>query len=98
MQPATVPGDRIVEAIRTLLERNLGQTSARAVDYYADSRVASRDPAEYTKTLLAIFGAGTGHVLAALVAGLGEEFGVEVHEGTTLDELIRALRPRAEAK
>ena len=80
------------------MEQNFGATSARAIDYYADTNLASTSPAEYRRALRQVFGAGTGHLLSVVVSGLGRDFGIEVQEGTSLEELIETLRPRAGAK
>ena len=94
---AAVPEGKIAEAILSLLERNFGGSPARAIDFYADTDVALADPEEYARLLLGIFGAGAGHVLGAIVSGLGQEFGVHVDEGTTLAEVLGSLKPQARA-
>ncbi len=94
MQTAALSDETVVESIRALLEKKFGRTSAKAIDFYADAHLATANPEEYAKTLLSIFGAGAEHLLAAIIAGLGDEFGMDVHEGTTLDELMDALMPK----
>jgi len=85
---------RIVDAIRVILATGVGPAGGRAIEFYADPRIAAANPAEYARTLQNIFGRGAGYLLMAIVSGLGKEFGVQVDEGTTLDQCIGALRPR----
>lgn len=93
-QSATVSEGKLVEAIQALLERKFGRSEAKAIDFYADTDIALANPSEYATLLLNIFGIGAEHLLAAIVDGLGEAFGVKVDERTTLDELINRLKPK----
>lgn len=90
-QSAKVSDRGIPEAIQALLERDFGKSAASAIKFYADPKTAIANPEEYAKTLLGIFGAGAEHLLVSIIYGLGKEFGVEVHDGTTLDELMVTL-------
>ena len=92
MQQGISKDERIVETIRTLLAKNFGVTESRAIDFYADAHIALANPEEYARILLNIFGRGTSHLLEAIIAGLGDEFGVTVTETTTLGDCIAALR------
>jgi hypothetical protein len=87
-----VSDGRVAEAIRETLERDFGRTPASAIDFHARSELALTAPEEYTSILLSIFGSGTGYLLTAIISGLGERFGVDVTEGTTLDELVESLK------
>jgi len=94
MQAEASRDEQIVGTIRALLAQNYGATAEKAIDFYADAHIALSNPAEYARMLRNIFGAGTGHLLTAIIGGLGKKFGVGVSEGTTLDELIASLRPK----
>ena len=94
MQTARTPEEKIVDTIRAVLRGNFGATSASAIDFYADAHIALSSPSEYTRMLQNIFGSGTEHLLSALIAGLGNEFGAKFSDSTTLDDLILTIRQR----
>ena len=86
---------RILDAIRALLADDFGSTEGRVIEFYADPRLALTNPIEYARMLQNIFGRGAGFLLRVIIRGLGREFGVQVDEGTTLDECMNALKPTA---
>lgn len=73
---------------------NLGESAGKAIDFYVDAHIAVANTEEYTKMLRNIFGTGTEHLLAPIIAGLGKRFGVKVMESTSLREVVDSLRPK----
>jgi len=88
-----ITGDeRIVDSIRLRLAKEFGVTASRAIDFYADAHIALASPEEYAMILLDIFGRGASQILETIILGLGDEFGFETSEATTLGDCIGALQ------
>ena len=88
-------GEAVAEVIRSALERSFGRTTARAVDFYFDSRMAASDPSGYTNMLRKTFLGGAETLVEAITSELCQRYGVEHAHGMTLAECLISIRAKA---
>lgn len=93
---APMGGDEaIAEAIRSILSEKIGDSAAKAVQFYFDSRIASFDPGGYSRMLQKTFLGGAQPLVAMLVSELCTQFGLEHREGMDLSECVKEIRAKA---
>jgi hypothetical protein len=87
--------DKISSTIQQTLKKQLGESSARAIEFYADSRLAASDPVMYSRLLGGILQAGAPTMDGALSGALSSEFGLKQEPPQTLVETLRVIMKRA---
>ncbi len=87
-----VQQEAVVEVIRNALERSFGRSTAKAVDFYFDSRVAVNDPTGYTRMLKKTFLGGADPLIEAITSELCKRYFVEHPQGMSLADCLVAIR------
>jgi hypothetical protein len=85
----------ILSVIRESLKGILGDSSAWALDFYADPQIALKNPRTYATLVGNVLGGGTERLMTNLIETLYRKVGVEPVAGASLEECIRAIRLRA---
>ncbi len=85
-------GDSTVRMIRESLIAVIGESPARALDFYVDPHIAIADSAEYTKMLKVVFGGGAEVLMGKIAEVLYRKMGIEPVAGGTLADCIRFLK------
>ena len=79
-------------AIDDGLVSSIGETTAKAMNFYVQSQIAISDPNGYSKSLGKIFGSGSGVLLDAIVRNICAATKIDRREGMTLADAIEAGR------
>ncbi len=87
--------ESVVKVIRSALEISFGRSTAKAVDFYFDSRVAVGDPAGYTKMLRKTFLGGADSIIESITGELCKKYSVEHLHGMSLADCLLAIKARS---
>lgn len=84
----------LLTSIREALVGGLGETSAKALDFYLDSRVLLTDPVEYEKSMFKFLGPGSKPVIEHLLDKVCSTAGIERSSVHSLEQCLAEARRR----
>ena len=82
----------LLSSIREALTDGLGETSAKALDFYLDSRVLLTDPVEYERSMTKILGPGSKPVIEHLLDRVCSSAGIERSSVHSLEQCLAEAR------
>ena len=86
--------EAIAETIQSILREKIGESAAKAVQFYFDPRIAAFDPNGYSRMLERTFRGGAQPLVALLVSELCSRFEVEQRQGMDLSQCVREIRAK----
>ncbi len=84
----------LLTSIREALVDGLGETSAKALDFYLDSRILLTDPAEYERSMAKILGPGSKPIIEHLLDKVCSNAGIERSSVQSLSQGLAEARRR----
>ena len=82
----------LLSSIREALIGGLGETSAKALDFYLDSRILIKDPAEYEKSMTKVLGPGSRAIIEHLLDRVCSSAGIERSSVHSLEQCLAEAR------
>jgi hypothetical protein len=82
----------LLTSIREALVDGLGETSAKALDFYLDSRVLLTDPLEYERSMAKFLGPGSKPVIEHLLDKVCSTAGIERSSVHSLEQCLAEAR------
>jgi hypothetical protein len=82
----------LLSSIREALVDGLGETSAKALDFYLDSRILLTDPVEYERSMAKFLGPGSKPVIEHLVEKMCSTAGIERSSVQSLGQCLAEAR------
>jgi hypothetical protein len=78
----------LLSSVKEALYDGLGETSAKALDFYLDSRVLLTDPAEYERSTAKFLGPGSGPIISHLMDRICSTAGIERNNIKSLEQCL----------
>lgn len=82
----------VQSAVEVGISDSMGESTMKAMNFYVDSGTAVADPSGYAELLGKIFGSGSGVLLDHIVQKVCETTKVEIRQGMSLADAIKAGR------
>jgi hypothetical protein len=82
----------LLSSIREALVGGLGETSAKALDFYLDSRILLTDPVEYERSMSKFLGPGSKPVIEHLLDKVCSTAGIERSSVHSLEQCLAEAR------
>jgi hypothetical protein len=84
----------LLSSIREALVDGLGETSAKALDFYLDSRILITDPAEYERSTAKFLGPGSKPIMEHLLDKMCSTAGIDRSSVQSLEQCLAEARRR----
>jgi len=84
----------LLSSVREALFDGLGETSAKAFDFYLDSRILLTDPAEYERSMAKFLGPGSKPVISLLLDKMCTTAGIERSSVKSLQQCLAEAKLR----
>ena len=84
----------LLSSVESALVAVFGPSTAKAVDFYVDKRIALANPSEYSKSMRKIFGEPANVLLTKIIEGVSKGAGLEAGGFPTLEECINQARSK----
>ncbi|MDA4126774.1 MAG: hypothetical protein OK452_06200 [Thaumarchaeota archaeon] len=82
----------LLSSVREALVGGLGETSAKALDFYLDSRILLTDPAEYERSMAKFLGPGSKPIIEHLLDKVCSNAGIERSSVQSLSQCLAEAR------
>ncbi len=82
----------LLTSVREALIEGLGETSAKAFDFYLDSRILLTDPVEYERSMAKFLGPGSKPVISHLMDRVCTTAGIERSSVQSLEQCLGEAR------
>jgi hypothetical protein len=90
-----VTDEKILSVVRKALLDMLGETPARAVEFYVDSGLAVREPERYEKAMKELFSDGARIIIQTIERDLCALAGVEMRSWLSLSDCLMEVKGSA---
>ncbi len=84
----------LLSSIREALSDGLGETSAKALDFYLDGRILLTDPAEYERATAKFLGPGSKPIISHLMDKVCSIAGIERSSVQSLEQCLSEAKRR----
>lgn len=86
--------DLLLTSIDRALSKLFDESTARAVRFYIDPKIALRDSTSYARVVQKMFGPGAGVILDAIISSVSSSAGLTGRTWSSLNECVGEVRKK----